>query len=293
MRDVDTLVASGLRVMDAGFEHGQVMAPLFSGGHDSLCAVHMASQHPRFTGDVYHIDTGIGAKYTRGFVNRVCEKFGWRLHVLKSKDTYEKYVSQIGFPGPGRHQFVYNRLKDRCVYEITKGPLRRLLITGCRSEESVRRMGHVEPVKVGELVNRKIPFNPDKFRLSADGVVTHRKATVNRKRIWTAPCHDWSKAEQALYMDEFGLPVNRFKVAVGMSGECGCGCFAAPGEKELWREHAPEVVEKIDRLAVMCRERNLPCEWGKRPEGKLVLAETGPMCTSCDYKLAAQGAVIL
>ena len=267
MRDVEELLESGLGVLDRGFLHADTMYPLFSGGHDSLCAVHLASQHPRFSGEVHHIDTGIGAAYTRQFVERVCSKFGWKLNVYRSPETYEKFVRERGFPGPGRHGWVYNRLKDRCVRMICKGRDPRLLVTGCRSQESVRRMGHVEPIKIGEMASGKV---------------------VLKKRIWVAPCHDWSKAEQQHYLDEMGLPINKLKVAIGMSGECFCGAFAQQGEIDLIRQHAPDVAAEIERLTAIASECGKHCTWGTRPprSGKTIAA-SGPLCSSCDQRLAA------
>jgi 3'-phosphoadenosine 5'-phosphosulfate sulfotransferase (PAPS reductase)/FAD synthetase len=274
MRDVDQLIESAQAVLDKAYYAGAYkMAPLFSGGHDSLCAVHLASQHRAFKGDVHHIDTGIGARYTRQFVERVCNKFGWNLRVWKSEYTYERFVRERGFPGPGRHDWVYNRLKDRCIRKITKGKAWTMLVTGCRSQESTRRMGHVEPVKIGE----KSPKT---------GKVT------SHKRVWTAPCHDWSKADQVLYMDELGLPVNKLKVAVGMSGECFCGAFAAPGERELIRQHCPDVDEEITRLQAIAVQHGQHFTWGQRPSGDVAVAETGPLCSSCDRRAAAAGILI-
>ncbi len=236
-----------------------------------MVACHVCSQHPKFTGVVHHINTGIGAKYTREFVESVCEKFGWTLVVHKSNFPYERFVREKGFPGPGAHQWAYNRLKDRCVYKVTKGAKRTLLITGCRQQESLRRMGHVSPVQVGE--------------------VSKKTGEVSRKnRIWCAPCFDWSKEEQQHYMDEHGLPVNKLKVLLGMSGECFCGAFAMPGELDQIRKHAPDVAQEIDRLAVIAKTQGLRrCEWGQRYDTVQKLARTGPMCQSCDYKMAKQG----
>ncbi len=275
MRSPEELQESGLQVVERAYQYGALeIRPLFSGGHDSLCAVHLASQHPRFKGTVYHINTGIGAAYTRRFVESVCEAQGWMLQVFKSKDTYEQFIRDRGFPGPGRHDWVYNRLKGRCVQSMVKGRAPKAMITGCRSQESVRRMGVTAAIQMGE-VDRK----------------TGKRFNLNR--IWTAPCHDWSTAEQQLYMDEFGLPINKFKVAVGLSGECGCGAFAAPGEEELWREHAPEVGREIDRLTIIAKECGMPCEWGKRPQnGEKTAASTGPLCSSCDRRALAAGFVL-
>jgi 3'-phosphoadenosine 5'-phosphosulfate sulfotransferase (PAPS reductase)/FAD synthetase len=266
MRDIDQLVASAAAVLHRGLsQSGGSMAPLLSGGHDSICAVHIASQSRWFDGRVNHIDTGIGAAYTRTFVENVCARFGWKLCVWKSSRSFEWFVSRFGFPGPGMHGTVYNILKDRCVDKITRGRKRVALVNGARSQESVRRMGHVEAIHLE-------PRRP--------------------KRVWVAPCHDWSKSEQQTYMDEFGLPINRIKVAVGLSGECFCGAFAQPGEIDLIGRHAPDVATEINRLSAIALESQKPCQWGTRPNGRTRIAKTGPMCSGCDQRAAASGIVV-
>ena len=95
MRSPDELLESGLAVIDRAYVMGGYRcAPLFSGGHDSLCACYVASQHRSFTGSVNHIRTGIGSEYTFGFVQRVCDGLGWKLNVHQSlaKDSYEQAV---------------------------------------------------------------------------------------------------------------------------------------------------------------------------------------------------------
>jgi 3'-phosphoadenosine 5'-phosphosulfate sulfotransferase (PAPS reductase)/FAD synthetase len=277
-REPDELQASGLAVIDRAMLYSSTMAPLFSGGHDSFCACHIASKHPKFRGEVYHIDTGIGAKATRAFVDQVCRDQGWRLRVYRSPSTYERFVRERGFPGPGMHGRAYTRLKDRCVRMIVKGAaarhnMRRALITGCRSQESTRRMGHVEPVKIGE-------------RSKATGELKEQN------RCWVAPCHDWSAEDQHRYMDWHDLPRNPLKLALGMSGECFCGAFAEPGERAKIDRHCPEVGVEIDRLAVIARECGMHDRWGTRPDKGIVVAETGPLCTSCDRRATFAGIIV-
>jgi len=271
-RSPDALRDSALAVLTEAMQHAKYMAPLFSGGHDSLCACHLASQHPAFGDMVHHIDTGIGAKSTRQFVNEVCKEFGWELAVWKSSETYEKFVRERGFAGPGMHQWAYNRLKDRCVYKITARK-KVALITGCRQQESTRRMGHVEPIKIGETSKK-----------------TGR--VYNTCRIWTAPCFDWSTAEQVSYMNEHDLPRNPLKERLGMSGECFCGAFASPNEIEMIRRYAPDVAAEIDRLSLIAAECGKHDVWGTRPPREkkgIILAQTGPLCSGCDRRAAAAG----
>jgi 3'-phosphoadenosine 5'-phosphosulfate sulfotransferase (PAPS reductase)/FAD synthetase len=281
MRTPDELNESALAVIERAYCGGAYRAaPLFSGGHDSECAVYVASQHRSFQGHVHFINTTIGSNYTRLHVQRVCDKYGWKLIVHQSNESYEKIVSDHGFPGPGGHQYVYNRLKDRCIYQITKGSRAfrnaTMLINGSRSQESVRRMGHVAAIQMGEVCKKK----------------TGSKRR-NLNRVWTAPCHDWSKAEQVAFMDEFGLSINKVKVALGLSGECFCGAFASPGEREAIKEHVPDVEVEIARLTEIAVACGKPCVWGQRPAGKVAVGTTGPMCSGCDRRAAATGIQIV
>jgi len=271
------LLSRALAVIDDAFAAGATsLAPMLSGGHDSICACFIASQHPKFDGAAHHIDTGIGAKRTRAFVEELCRDMGWKLLVYKSLETYEKFVSISGFPGPGFHGHVYNRLKDRCVRMIVKAQKERVaLITGCRSAESERRMGHVEPVKIGEASKRT-------------GQVREKR------RIWTAPIHDWTVEMQKEFMDAYALPRNPIKLSpLGMSGECFCGAFARPYEINLIRQFAPDVAAEIDRLSVIAEANGKHCVWGTRPprasKKQLKLEFTGPLCSSCDQRAMAGG----
>jgi 3'-phosphoadenosine 5'-phosphosulfate sulfotransferase (PAPS reductase)/FAD synthetase len=273
-REPSVLLASALAIIDRAFECGATaMLPLFSGGHDSLSACFAASQHSRFCGEVHHINTGIGAKATRAFVEETCKELGWTLRIYTSNFSYEKFVRRLGFPGPGAHQWVYNKIKDRCISAMCKGRGPVALITGCRQQESTRRMGHTASVKIGE---------------------TSKKTgkTQRKNRIWTAPCFDWSIAEQRAFMTEHMLPRNPVKDSIlGMSGECFCGAFARPWELEMIRMVVPDVAAEIDRLSVIAKECGTPCEWGKRrkDEKGVVTVYTGPLCSSCDRKAVAAG----
>lgn len=287
IRDPDELLTSALAVIDQGFAtgvkykrihrpmHPEFMAPLFSSGNDSLCACHVASQHPRFGGKVYMIDTGIGAQAARDHAWATCQEHGWQLVKLKSPDTYEKFIRERGFPGPGMHQWAYNRLKERCVRMIVRRK-RVALITGCRSQESVRRMGHVEPIKVGNPTTR-------------NGV----EVMESMNWYWLAPCHDWSAEEQSAYIDAHGLTRNPLKVLLGMSGECFCGAFASPGEYDRVRRFAPDVADEIDRLTEIAKECGKHAVWGTRPpgsqKGKVQVKRSGPLCGGCEVKAAACG----
>lgn len=82
-----------------------------------------------------------------------------------------------------------------------KSNLRRVMyVSGARTQESTRRMGNTAEVQI-------------------DG-----------RRIWVAPCHDWSKLDTSDYLEHFGQPRNLVVDLIHKSGECLCGAFAKKGE---------------------------------------------------------------
>lgn len=199
---------------------------LFSGGNDSLVALHIARQHPLFTAAV-HCHTGVGVEATSEFVRDTCADLKCPLieycatKNVKADGTpdpqiYEDMVMQHGFPGPTKygHGKMYNRLKERALWRLARAHCERgermIFITGVRSEESRRRMGHVEPIQ------------------------------KEGHRIWTAICHDWTKTDVANYRDsQSDIQQNPVTALICKSGECMCGAFGQEGELEellRWQE---------------------------------------------------------
>lgn len=242
---------------------------LFSGGHDSLCATHVAAQHPRFTAAA-HINTGIGVPQTREFVRQTCKDQGWELSEYKATDlgqNYKDLVLEFGFPGPFHHRKMFNRLKERCIRQLIRDHKKKhrdkiMLISGCRSQESERRMGTTQPIQ-------------------EDGV-----------KIWCAVIHDWSKKDCNKYIEEQGLPQNPVVLKINKSGECLCGAFARKGELDQLIEHYPEVAEKIRRLEEEVQAAGFPWgwedgppDWWKNKDNRQLLfdemTDPPPLCWSC------------
>jgi 3'-phosphoadenosine 5'-phosphosulfate sulfotransferase (PAPS reductase)/FAD synthetase len=245
-------------VTEAAEVHGFTkLFALFSGGHDSLCATHVAAQHPLFKG-VVHINTGIGIEQTRQFVRDTCKRNHWPLYEYHPPVSFEEIVKEFGFPGPAMHNLVYNRLKERCLRQLTKEHKEHRLETiglasGVRSEESSRRMRHVE-------------------RIQKDG-----------SRIYCAVIHDWDKKRCNDYITENNLERNAVVDLVHMSGECLCGAFAHPGEREELRLWFPDAVAEIERIEVEVAKTEKPCVWGQRPtkvKGQEEMAFM-PLCVGC------------
>jgi len=236
-----------------------VLFGLMSGGHDSLCATHIASRHPLFSG-VVHINTGIGIEQTRQFVRTICRDQHWKLYEYHPPVPYKEIVKEFGFPGPALHHIMYQRLKERPLRQLTREHKiartdRILLVSGVRSLESIRRMGTTKPIH-------------------KDGA-----------RVWVAPIHDWSDQDKHRYMQTHNLPRNEVVDLLHMSGECLCGAYARPGEREELRMWFPDIVMQIEQLESEVQQ--IPhlaakCRWGQPPKNPTQLEMAFmPMCSSC------------
>jgi 3'-phosphoadenosine 5'-phosphosulfate sulfotransferase (PAPS reductase)/FAD synthetase len=244
--DFPTLLADELSSIDLQSvrrDYGCVFGfALFSGGHDSLTATSVAFEQGAVE-SALHIDTGIGVPETRDFVERTCKDRGWPLRVYSAEqvgESWEDFVRRHGFPGPAQHNRMYNRLKERALRAAIRDcrpPRKRvLLVSGCRSSESVRRMGTVKPVD--------------------------RQGTW----VWSAVIHNWSKQKCLDYLDAWGIKRNPVVERIGKSGECLCGAFAKPGELDQLHDHYPEVAERILDLEQEVRP-NHPWGWeDRRPD---------------------------
>jgi 3'-phosphoadenosine 5'-phosphosulfate sulfotransferase (PAPS reductase)/FAD synthetase len=231
---------------------------MFSGGHDSLVAAHLAAQHPRFTACV-HIDTGIGIEETREFVRETCHREGWPLvELVTPPSVYEELVLTYGFPGYGMHSGVYQRLKERRVADLVRqakaGQSRLAMValaTGIRRMESARRMGRV-------------------VTLQKEG-----------SRLWVAPLHDWSGIDVREYMALHGLPSNPVVDLLHMSGECLCGSFARPGELAEIALWYPRAAARIFELERRVREAGSPPRpWGWTGDRR----GTRALCQQCQLR---------
>lgn len=229
---------------------------LFSGGHDSVCATTIAAMFREFEGAV-HINTGVGVARTRQYVRETCFNRRWRLREYEATkcvsakgkpapQIYRDFVLRYGFPGPDGHGMMYARLKERCLRMLqrewkcsasVKHPRRVLYVSGCRSDESDRRMANTDEVQI-------------------DG-----------QRIWCAPIHDWTKLDTTVFMEHMGIPRNPIVDLIHKSGECLCGAFAKPGELAelaLWPETRP-AYDEIVALEKEVRAAGFPWGWEDAP----------------------------
>ncbi len=262
----------------------------FSGGGDSIVVAHWAVTNG-YTDTLFHIDTGTALPGVLDHVKSCAELFGAKLVVTEAGEFFRHIVlglgcpeghndrrpglsRPLGFPGPGQHGTVYGWLKKNQFRRYIRGVRAELddpkaevlVITGLRRGESSRR-------------KRRPSMRRDDSGL-----------------LFVNPVIDWTNEQMAAYRREHELPTSDVSALLHMSGECMCGAFAAPGEREmvmqLWPEWWEENHGALEREA---REAGLArCVWGAprelSPEDReaILNQDPGDFCSSCQVKAAEE-----
>ena len=247
---------------------------LFSGGNDSTVLAHRCREH---YDALAFIDTGTALPGVRSFVESYAAWIGKPLIVLESGDAYRRLVLGLhkenpppgwrpyGFPGPAGHNRTYNELKERQLRRLRaqlqdghRRGARVLMLTGVRRGESQRR-------------SKRQP-------ITSHGAIRF----VN-------PLIDWIDADMRGYRAEHDLPQSDVAALIHRSGECNCGSFAAPGEREmlqsLWPDWFEATIASLEREAEAAGIRS--CRWGsERPEAYSD-EDAGPLCSDCQLRMDA------
>jgi len=268
----------------------------FSGGNDSTTLTHIFRRDVDFA---LHANTTIGIEETRDYVRNTCEEWGLSLmertppretdhyrHLVLTRERGKKGQALGGFPGPAMHFKMYQRLKERAIEQVQREVItkprreRFVLILGRRRAESQRRS------KIN-LIDRR------GSRLNVSPLLNWTKADLNTYRLRCAN-------------DGHPLPSNTASGLIHMSGECLCGSFASPGEREEIAYWFPGPFEQVAELEAALADRDdIPDHrktwgWGADPVKKA--AETaylktfdiedeaptsGDLCSSCDDRFQA------
>lgn len=248
------------QVLDEAEQLGPFVARvvLFSGGGDSTAVLHHALAN-EYAEEAAFVDTGTALPGVRDHVEQLCRSWAIPLTVWEAGDAYERMVldPRLGFPGPAQHHRAYQRLKERQIRKLvaskkTRRTDRVLLVSGVRRHESKRRASRPH--------------------VSRDGAA-----------VWANPLTDWTDEQMRAYRREHDLPVSDVAALMHQSGECGCGAFAAPGEREMRCSLFPEWGRWLEDLESRAEAAGVPhCRWGERPG---VATPGGPACSSCQLAL--------
>jgi 3'-phosphoadenosine 5'-phosphosulfate sulfotransferase (PAPS reductase)/FAD synthetase len=233
---------------------------LFSGGHDSSVLAHRCRDHYQ---GLCFIDTGTAFPGVVDFVEEFAAWLGKPLRIMRAGDAFRKLVLELGgFPGPAGHGRAYARLKERQIRTLVRcekaGQRRRscvMLLTGKRRAESARRAAST---------------------LGIDKRGGH---------LFVNPLVDWTGDQVRAYRTEHDLPESDAAALLHRSGECNCGSFAKPGEREMLRALAPGWFDA--NIGSLEREANAAgiaaCRWGERPPA-VAPGAAGPLCSTCEWR---------
>jgi 3'-phosphoadenosine 5'-phosphosulfate sulfotransferase (PAPS reductase)/FAD synthetase len=257
------------------YEPGKRLAAsvvLFSGGNDSTVLAHLMWSKKLAT-HFAHANTTVGIEQTRQFVRDVSKEWGVPLIERKPpriQDQYRALVLDQGFPGPGHHYKMFQRLKERALHqirnELVNEPYRErvLFLAGRRRQESHRRANVPELERTGSIV-------------------------------WVSPLVNWTKPDLNTYREMFDVPRNEVADLCHMSGECLCGAFAHEGERAEIMAWYPEAFYEIAELEYLLKDRtDLPEHrktwgWGGDPATLRASREKpsklGRLCSSCDSQM--------
>lgn len=235
---------------------------LFSGGDDSTASLRVAVEHPKFVAAVTMV-TGVGVDASLHFARETCKKLRCPLIEFHAVDNvqasgkadpmiYEQMVMQYGFPGPTKmgHGKMYIRLKDRGIARLLREHTDRkekiVLASGCRSEESVRRMGTTKRIQQGAMGKNGVMYD--------------------KRRIWVNHIHDWTKTDTFHFREFCNMERNPVAKLICKSGECLCGGFGNEGELEelcmhdLTRPLGQRLLD-LERKVIL----KFPWRWHERP----------------------------
>lgn len=296
-RRVLNLIEQSRDILSAAIEEhvwkdGRMVAAtvvLFSGGNDSTTLAHLFRKDVDYFA---HANTTVGIEETREFVRNVSEEFGVELIeriAPREQDRYRAQVLRDGFPGPAWHARMFTRLKERALEQIQRELVsnprkeRVVFIAGRRRTESARR--------------KRVPAMERKgSRVYASPLVNWTKLDLNTYRLVHAPRADWNDG----YIGRCGVslcrcsgvPRNKASDLIHMSGECLCGSFAAPGEREEIDAWFPTALDEVRELEALIADRDDIPEhrktwgWGADPIKKAldraVPSRSGVLCSSCD-----------
>jgi 3'-phosphoadenosine 5'-phosphosulfate sulfotransferase (PAPS reductase)/FAD synthetase len=238
---------------------------LLSGGNDSTVLTHWLWHH-NYIDEALHIDTGTGIYQTGLFVRRFCQRHAIPLQVYHAAPgEYRRMVTNLigGFPGPAKHSLAYQRLKERplkrYIADIKDGHARNskvILFTGVRRSESRRRMG------------------------------TTKEIDEHGAAVWVAPLIDWLASDLRDWRAEHGLAESDVAALLHLSGECMCGSFMKPGERDDLAWAYPEKLRWIEGLEAWARTLGIVRDrWGGEPGDAQPSGAAGLMCSDCQLRL--------
>jgi len=212
MKEISCLTS--LENLLAGFPHAYV---LFSGGRDSLVALHIAKracQSLDLELTAVHVDTTVSTPGNLDYVKDACKKLDIKLDVVRPKEDFFTLVKRWGFPTVTRRW---------CCYHLKIEPLKRyfkgkegIILDGMRMDESSRRKSFP---KLG----------------------VHR----HFKLLCYHPIFEWTHDDVLKYIKKYNLPENPLYKVLPRAAECWCTAFKTVKQFKTLKENWPELFNKF------------------------------------------------
>lgn len=223
-----------------------------SGGMDSTAMAHYMIEE-QWGGEpwgawdkrpvVIYLETTIGLSSQRLYVQLLGRMYGWQVVCWQTNEDFEEYSEEQGFHGPRKHDWIFERLKQRQVAKAATISANPHVYWGSRVEEK------------GEHVQR-VDYRPE-----------IRAQSHN-------PIYDWSDEDVVEYLRDRELPFNPNWEGAHFT-DCGCGATAAREELiELEAEGYEVFAQKLRDLEdrVETDDRRETWAWGSfDPKGRQVL----------------------
>ena len=193
---------------------------LFSGGRDSLVALHLSklvSERLKIGLKALHVDTTISTPGNLEYVQETCSSLQIELIVLKPRCDFFCLVGRWGFPTATRRW---------CCYHLKIEPLKKffekidtsraLVVDGIRADESWRRRSFP---KLG-------------YRKHFNCLNYH-------------PIFEWTREEVLRYIEMHGLRENPLYRKLPRVAECWCTAYKTVRQFTILKKEWPELYEKF------------------------------------------------
>lgn len=204
-----------------------------SGGHDSTMMLYEVANSDQVEIDaVFHMNTGIGAEFTRQYVREHCARLGLPYIEGIQPDPDQRYGPKVivhGFPGarPIAHEMHRRDLKqdveDKLIAAYDKSIA---IITGANRYESARRKRNVAKNGIQE---------------------SSRHSDVTNY----GPIAEWTGSEIKDGLKEYGVDRNELADLLDSSGECLCGAFASFWDLGIIAKYHPTLFHAIMTLMLL------------------------------------------
>ncbi|MEM2261200.1 MAG: phosphoadenosine phosphosulfate reductase family protein [Candidatus Bathyarchaeia archaeon] len=201
---------------------------LFSGGKDSLVALHISKKMGEQLSiplEAVHVDTTISTPGNLEYVKEICKTLHVKLTIVRPRCDFFTYVKKWGFPTVTRRWCCYHlKIEPLKDYFFRREDRRGLIVDGMRRDESQRRK-------------------------------TFPKLSFHKhfKRLCYHPIFDWSKQNVLDYISYHNLPVNPLYDKLPRATECWCTAFKTVKQFKTLKENFPELFMKFVEVEGMLK----------------------------------------